>query len=156
MTTLHIILLLLAIIIITGLSIWAWKLTQQVKQKEKEILDEVNKRHDKIIESIRVISNAYEDKQVEMIEASIRLKVLLDNLPVSKQEKEPYVVLDVLYEKVGHIPTHENWKALSKKEKFKYEKEMAALVEEYNELFTDAVKQLKTHNFDITPKIQHK
>lgn len=155
MTTLHIALLVIALIIIAGLAYWAWNLTQQVKKKEQEMLDSINERHDNIIDSIRVITSAYEDDQVELVEASIRLKVLLDNLPLAEEEKQPFVVFDVIYEKVGHIPTHENWKALSKKEKFQYEKEMAAIEQEYKELFAAAAKQLKTHTFDIKPKIKY-
>lgn len=154
MTTLHITLLILALGIIAGLAFWAWSLTQKVKQREQEILDTVNARHDKIIESIRVITSAFEDKQVEMIEASIRLKVLLDNLPLSEEEKKPFVVFDVIYEKVAHIPTHDNWKALSKKEKFRFEKEMADVEKEYKDLFTAAAKDLKQSSFDITPKVK--
>ncbi|MFC3150952.1 DUF2489 domain-containing protein [Litoribrevibacter euphylliae] len=155
MTTLHITLLIIALGIIAGLSYWAWNLTQQVKKKEKDILDSVNQRHDNIIESIRVIASAYEDQQVELIEASIRLKVLLDNLPLSAEEKQPFIVLDVIYEKVGHIPTHENWKALSRKEKFQYEKEMASIEQEYKDLFTATAKELKTYAFDIKPKVTY-
>jgi hypothetical protein len=154
MNIVHILLLLVAILIITALAIWAWKLTKKVKEQEKAILDQVNAKHDKIIESIRVIANAYEDKQVELIEASIRLKVLLDNLPVSEEEKAPYAVFTAIYNKVGHIPTHENWKALSRKEKRVFEQEMKTVEEEFNELFSDAAKQLKNHTFDINAKIK--
>jgi hypothetical protein len=154
MTIAHISLLIIGLAIISGLAVWAWSLTQKVKQREQEILSNVKERHDKIIESIRVIANAFEDQQVEMIEASIRLKVLLDNLPLSEEEKKPYAVFEVIYEKVAHIPTHENWKALSRKEKAGFQKEMSTVEKEYKDLFADAAKQLKQHAFEFKPSVK--
>lgn len=145
---------LVGIAIIAGLGYYAWTLTQQVKAQEQKLISEVNERHDRIIESIRVISSSYFDKQVELIEAAIRLKVLLDNLPMNEQEKQPYTVLEIIYNKVAHIPTHDNWKQLSRKEKRAFEKEMATIEEEYKDLFADAVKQLMKEPFEFQVSIR--
>jgi metal-responsive CopG/Arc/MetJ family transcriptional regulator len=145
---------LVGIAIIAGLGYYAWQLTQQVKAQEQKLIGEVNERHDRIIESIRVISSSYFDKQVELIEAAIRLKVLLDNLPMNEQEKQPYSVLEVIYNKVAHIPTHDNWKQLPRKQKRAFEKEMANVEAEYKDLFADAIKQLmkEPFKFDLSIK----
>ncbi|GAA3921943.1 DUF2489 domain-containing protein [Litoribacillus peritrichatus] len=155
MTTLHFVLLFTGVLIIAGLGYWAWSLTQKVKEKEQDILKAINEKYGNITESIRVITSAYGDNQIELVEASIRLKVLLDNLPLSDAEKEPYAVFSVVYDKVAHIPTHENWKALKKNEKKQYEKEMKTIEKDYQDLFASSVETLKAHKFDFTPKVQY-
>ncbi len=155
MTTLYIVLIVLAVLIIGSLAYWALSLTKKVKQQEEEILKTVNDKHDHITESIRVISSAYGDNQIELIEASIRLKVLLDNLPLSEKEKEPYTVFSVIYDKVAHIPTHENWKALDKNTKRQFEKDMKVLEQDYEDLFASSVEQLKRQKFEFSPTIKY-
>ena len=155
MTTLYIVLIVLAVLIIGSLAYWALSLTRKVKQQEEEILKTVNDKHDHITESIRVISSAYGDNQIELIEASIRLKVLLDNLPLSEKEKEPYTVFSVIYDKVAHIPTHENWKALDKNTKRQFEKDMKVLEQDYEDLFASSVEQLKRQKFEFSPTIKY-
>ena len=155
MTTLYIVLIVLAVLIIGSLAYLALSLTKKVKQQEEEILKTVNDKHDHITESIRVISSAYGDNQIELIEASIRLKVLLDNLPLSEKEKEPYTVFSVIYDKVAHIPTHENWKALDKNTKRQFEKDMKVLEQDYEDLFASSVEQLKRQKFEFSPTIKY-
>ncbi|GGK77770.1 DUF2489 domain-containing protein [Amphritea balenae] len=141
--------------IITGLSLYIWRLLQQQKMKRVQaeeklqaLADEVQQRRSHIVESLQVISRAVINGEVPLTEASIRCKVLLDNLDPQLSNDVTYTVFNEVYELTKHIPRLEAWKGLKGPEKIKYLDEMEAIESQYTDAINQAAKALVKQDFD--------
>jgi len=76
----------------------------------------------KIIESIQVLLKVADTKELGWIEASIRIKALLDQLSVDLSEHDVIGVFYKVYVETEHIPTHDGWNALPKNAKTAFRK----------------------------------
>ncbi|GAA5523679.1 hypothetical protein Maes01_00228 [Microbulbifer aestuariivivens] len=97
--------------------------------------------------SIQIIARTLLDEGLGLTEAAIRLRVLLDALQVEDSVREEFVVFYTVADKASHIPILKEWKALSRKEQFKFEKEMASLEVEYRDFALDAAQRLLGRRF---------
>ena len=82
-------------------------------------------------ESLEVISRLVLDQQVEISEACMRIKVLLDHLDPSLHESLDFVVFSNVYEKLEHMPTHAARKQVDKKILFKLDQQRFQIEREY-------------------------
>ncbi len=76
----------------------------QAEEKLQALADEVQQRRSHIVESLQVISRAVINGEVPLTEASIRCKVLLDNLDPQLSNDATYTVFNEVYELTKHIP----------------------------------------------------
>lgn len=110
------------------------KQLNKYKAQQQNMLDEQQKklkeRQEYICSSIDIIIKALATEQIEVIEASIRLKVLIDQLQPTLQNAN-FTAIQAVYEKTQHIPRLKEWKALARKQRRKFEVEMADLEKEY-------------------------
>ena len=96
---------------------------QQIVQQH---IDEHRERQEYVSSSINIIVKALATKQIEVVEASIRLKVLVDQLRPNLPENS-FPVMEQLFLKTQHIPKLKAWKALDKKQRKQFTKEMNLL-----------------------------
>lgn len=148
-------LIVLNLVIITGLSVFVYRLLKVERAKRKEAQDkadrfarEFSERRLHIIESLQVIGQAVLNGEIPLTEASIRCKVLLDNLDPQLANNETYSVFNAVYEQTKHIPRLEAWKALKGPQKLKYMDEMEALEARYTEDIKAAAQALTQENFN--------
>lgn len=147
----------LATLIIIGLSVYAYKLLALVKKQKhqqaqaQKTLEQNNKAHDKkIIDSVIIITRAMKEEQCDFSEGCWRLSVLLSSLKFTSAPEALFPAIYSLYEQISHMPILEKRKALTKKERMKYDfqrlKIQAALSseieKELEELHQFALKQL--------------
>lgn len=92
--------------------------------------------------SIEILARGLLDGQVSSTEASIRISVLMDSLGLEVNIKERYQVFYQLAKETGHIPILDQWKALSKSEKGRYDKERLSLEEKYHDFLIQSAKDL--------------
>ena len=153
-TTLYI-LIAVNLIIVAGLVVYIVRLLQQQKQKRLEagvklqkMAAEVSQHRLHLIESLQVISRAILNEEIPLTEASIRCKVLLDNLDPLLAQSETYIVFNEIFEQTKHIPRLAAWKALKSPEKLEFTAHMEALESDYNDQVVTAARSLLAQDFN--------
>lgn len=144
----------LNLVIIAGLSAYVYRLLSAAKlrrleaqQKADNFAREFAERRAHIIESLQVIGQAVINGEIPLTEASIRCKVLLDNLDPQLANNDTYGVFNAVYEATQHIPRLEAWKALKGPEKARLMSEMETLEARYHDDIQVAAKALTAENF---------
>lgn len=140
-----------AIVIIGILATIAWRLQTKVWAQEKanrerqaELERKQAERTTYVLDSLRIISANVLEEDLNLSEATIRCKVLIDFLELSEQERQPYAVLDTVFDKVRHFETHEARKALSKDERRTQDKAREAIEAEFEAELKDCFSRLRT------------
>lgn len=123
MSTLHLLLAVLATLVIIALSFYVGLLLKKIKSNQlhyRELMQQkqlnqeqsIEKRNQNIVDSIRFIATATTQKQCNISEAAIRITVLLETLQIEKPINiaETYPALTAMFEKVKDMPTHEERK----------------------------------------------
>ncbi len=128
------------LIVVLSLYIYRTLNTQKQRQQaQQEILDQHLKEHQEqqeyVSSSINIIVKALATGQIEVVEASIRLKVLVDQLRPNLEENN-FPVMESVFEATKHIPKLKAWKALTKQERKTYTK----LINELEVKHADTVK----------------
>ena len=147
-------LLLLAAVIIFALAVVAGfylrklQLAQRVQAEQlAELEQSAADQRERVNNSIQIIARTLLDDGVGLTEASIRIRVLLDALQVEQEVREEFVAFYTIADKTSHIPILKDWKKLPRKKQFEFEKEMAALEDEYRDFALDAAKRILGRKF---------
>ncbi|RUO76384.1 DUF2489 domain-containing protein [Pseudidiomarina taiwanensis] len=130
--------------ILIGLAFYAGQLLRQLKQQRQQQQQALDKRNERLHESIVTIAKAMEQEQCPFSEGAIRLVVLLDlraepNKPVYS---ELYPALHEMYERIKHMPTHEARKQYPKAEIRKMDREREGYEKEMADIIMQDVRQL--------------
>ncbi|MDO6565221.1 DUF2489 domain-containing protein [Amphritea sp. 1_MG-2023] len=148
-------LIVINLLIVIGLIAYIVRLLKQQQQKRVEnelkiqgIAADVSKHRLHLIESLQVISRAILNEEIPLTEASIRCKVLLDNLDPQLAQSEAYIVFNEVFEQSKHIPRLEAWKALKGPEKLEFIAHMETLESDYNDRLVNAAKCLLAQDFN--------
>ncbi|MGM0525897.1 MAG: DUF2489 domain-containing protein [Pseudomonadota bacterium] len=125
MSATTLLIIILGVLIIVGLALYASKLLRRLKQQNQLRRDSVQKRVDRIDESIITIAKAMQQEQCPFSEGCLRIVVLLDHRPeaVEYDYSKDYPAMHEMYEKIKHMPTHENRKKFPKKKIREMDKE---------------------------------
>lgn len=133
-------LIFIALLIIASLAFYAWRLTQEVKLKQREQAAIEQERQQQqqeqkayLAESIRVIASNVITEDLNLSEAVIRSKMLMDGLLLQPDEREPYDVLEEVYQRVKNFDTHQARKALSSLERQAQDVEREEIEQQYRE-----------------------
>jgi len=94
-------------------------------------------------ESLLVLVSSLLDGQVEVAEASIRLKVLLDHYDASMHDDPRFSIFNVLYEALEHMPTHQARKQTDKRFLHKLDQERLRLEAKHRQSVMRAGQVLK-------------
>jgi hypothetical protein len=145
---------LMALFLSVGImAISIWFIRHQLKlnrRREDSLLAGENRfieERQKRIDSVRVLLKVAGTDEINWIEASIRIKNLLDQLSENLSEHEDVSAFYIVTEKTLHIPTHEQWKDLPKEAKVKFSKEMDAYEKEHAEHLARAKVALMAYSF---------
>lgn len=145
---------LIAVAIVVGLSVVAYRLRQQVKdmeaeqaQQEKALAEQQQAKRDSMNKSIQILAQGLITDQVTKTEAAIRIGALMEFLGVNDTVKEEFSAIYQLAEASAHIPILEKWKALPTKEKMRYDNERMTLEEKYGDFVMDAAQRIIGRTF---------
>ncbi len=123
---------------------------KQQQEEERKTKQRYEEQRSYLIESITVISKAYgNDDKLSCTEACMRLSTLLEALAPQLLESPEVSVIREVHKRTEHIPIKEEWKALSKQQKWKFSKEMAKLDSEYKAKVLDATRYLIAYDFKM-------
>ena len=143
-----IIAIIIAVLIIAGLSFYLGRLLMQLKQvkqaKQQQIKQQIDKRNQKLAEDIYTIAWAMQEGQCEPSEGCLRICVLLDHFDQQPKPDNPtiYPGIHALYDKIKDLPTHAARKALPKKELQQMDKERFAHEKAFKNLIDQDITKL--------------
>ena len=126
MTPMHY-LLLAGTSVIVALAIYAAYLWRRVWALKRTSDSQSHDRNARLAGDIQFIAKSMIEEQCPWIEGSIRIKVLLDNYTGPRREDLDSSIFDTIYEATSHIPTHSDWKDLSRAERDLHRRHMDTL-----------------------------
>ncbi|MFY0639612.1 MAG: DUF2489 domain-containing protein [Bermanella sp.] len=118
---------------------------QQIQQNK----DAWQKHRNELAADLRFIGNSMLQGQCEITEGCLRLKVLMDRLDDELQNKPEFKTIQSFFAQAITMPTHDAYKALTRKEQFKQDKQRFALEEQHKDQILIEVKTLCEYKFDI-------
>lgn len=122
--------------------------TQQTQQIQKN-REAWQKHRDELASDLKFIANAMVQGQCEITEGCMRLAVLMDRLDDELQHNHQFTTIRAHFSQTAHMPTHEAYKALTRKEKFKLDNQRYALEEQNREQVLNEAKALLAYRFEI-------
>lgn len=144
-----------AVIIVVVLAWVALRLQQKVKQQEKQRheqqlveQEELRKKRAYLTESIQVIALNAVQKDLNLSEATIRCKVLIDALFLSPQQRAPYAILESVYEQVSQFATHQARQQLTKTERQRQDAAREKIEEDNREALMSCFSALAERRLD--------
>lgn len=133
----------IAVVIVAVLAAYAFLLTRKVKVQQaataEKLLEEQRKQAKQrkyIVESLNIIAVNVLEEGLNLSEATIRSKMLLDGLLLTPEEREPFSTIDEVFEQVQNFATHNARKSLKRSEIMKQDSQR----EEIEKRFEDALK----------------
>ncbi len=93
-------------------------------------------------DSLIVLARCILDDQIELSEACIRVKVLMDNLDPAWPQSQGLAIFSEMYDKLAHMPTHAARKATDKRFLFKLDKQRFDLERQHREAIREGAKTL--------------
>ena len=148
--TLLAILIVLVLAVVAGIMWHKVYLYRQNARKQKSLqLEQRRKQRAEIIESITVISRTLLAGEMNESEGAIRLKVLLDNLYLSEEERRRFPTVETMYEQVKDFDTHEARQQLPKKERMKQDLARNKIEVQYKDQLLADAKALLEYEFPV-------
>ncbi|GAB2799952.1 DUF2489 domain-containing protein [Halomonas shantousis] len=123
-------LLAVAVLIVVGLALYAFRLWKRVHHREALQRDEIRRANENCLESLDVIARAMLADQVDLIEGALRCKVLLEIIEPQLVERSRFHVFAEVHRRAGHLHTHSARQALSPRQRLEEDRERIALEEE--------------------------
>lgn len=130
---------LLLIFILAGYAAWLWYRVWRNRQRQ---LQQRHERNTRLAEDIRILARGLVEDQIPLIEAAIRIKVLLDNYSGPRRADLDVQVFADLYDATAHIPTHQAWKDLPLARRHQHEQLMAELEQQHRGQLQQAARAL--------------
>lgn len=144
--------LILAVLFILGLmgiaayyQILLYRHKKQQAASTEKFKEEIEKRRERGIQSIVILSRAVLAEQVSLTEASIRINAL-SILLMDKTLIEELSVFRQMAEATAHIPILDEWKKLPTKEKLAYDREREKIEENFKDFVMAAADKIANHN----------
>lgn len=135
-------LLVVGLLVVAGLAYYAHTLRLKVKAREQEQQAVVDKARVKTLENIHFIARALLEEQVDVMEACLRIRVLIDIIEPEWFELPEARVFSEISRRGDHLATHQARKDLPKQERMKQDVERMALEAEYQDAALDGARWL--------------
>ncbi len=141
-------LVILILIVIAGYYLLQLKRLREKQQLQKDSISQAGaEQRLRVNKSIQIINQSMIAGQMTITEGAIRTKVLLDGLAVTDLVREEFSAFYELAAATDHIPILEAWKALSTKQKLKFDSERETLEEAYRDRVLEAAARIQGQRF---------
>lgn len=127
-----------AIIIVIGLGGYAWSLWREVGRRDLFRREEVRRANDNCLESLDVIARAMLADQVDLIEGSLRCKVLLEIIDPALLERSSFHIFVDVHQRTAHLHTHSARRALAPRERLREDRQRLVVAAELRQAMLDA------------------
>ncbi len=122
-----------------------WRQLQRTKRLEALQREKLATSRVGAADSIKVLARCILAEQVELSEACIRIKVLLDVLDPSMHEQAGLNIFNRIYEATAHMPTHQARKKVDKRFLWKLDKQRWSLEKEHQQEILEGAERLLQH-----------
>lgn len=96
-----------------------------------------------LVDSLRILSLGIEQDQIELSEACLRIKGLLDRLAPQWLQEAELSVFQRMHDALAHMPTHEARQQTDKRFTFKLDQQRFRLEAEYRDALREAARALR-------------
>ncbi len=144
-------LILFATLIVVALTLYAAHLWRRVWARQRLQSDARHAQRQRLHDDLRVLASCLLDGQVPLIEGAIRIKVLLDNYDSTLSLTPQTQVFQQLYQATAHVPTHADWKALSRAGRRQHESRFAELAQAHDQQAREAARWLLDDGLSTRP-----
>lgn len=144
-------LILLATLTVVALALYAAHLWRQVWARQRRQAEARHAQRQRLHDDLRVLASCLLDGQVPLIEGAIRIKVLLDNYDSGLSLTPQTQVFQQLYQATAHVPTHADWKALSRAERRQHEERFTELTQAHDRQAREAARWLLDEGLATRP-----
>ena len=107
----------------------------------------VQEKRESAKQGIYLISRAYLQDQVSATESAMRISRLSSALSLTGEQSEVLQVFDKLAQETAHIPILDEWKKLSRKEQFQFEKIRYKAERKYEDFIRQSSERIAIGNF---------
>ncbi|MDP2504752.1 MULTISPECIES: DUF2489 domain-containing protein [unclassified Oceanobacter] len=142
------------IAIIAALSVYAWRLTRQVKRIEAEQQAEAAAAEQQLrdyqhslVQDVRFLARAVLSEQCDITEGVLRLHHTIKGLDPTVWQHENLAVLRMFHEQVADMPILDAYKKLPPKQQFAIDKRRLTLEDEHKAAIEHALKWLVEFRF---------
>ena len=142
----------IALVVVAALALYAamlwsrvWRESRQRARESAEADRDRQQRHGELRASIAVLARAQLQGQVSRTEAAIRIATLARGLQPSDAELTLYQPFSELAVATSHIPVLDAWKALSTKDKDRFDSEREGLEAVHASALDEAARGLLQH-----------
>lgn len=122
-STVALLLLAVALMVIAGLGGYAYSLRKEVKRREAFRIEEEQRAQQNSLENLDYVVSALVQEQVDITEGSWRCKVLLEIVDPSLAERPEFQAFAEVYNRTRHLKTHSARKQLTPRERMREDKE---------------------------------
>lgn len=154
-------LLALGILIIIGLSWYAWTLHKAVEQQQQKRLEEeavaaqqLRNHQLELMQDIRFVARAMISDQCEITEGVLRLQYLISGLDPNAWQRPELDTLRTHYDATSGMPILDAYQALSKKAQFKLDRERWQLESDHKEALMQELHWLVKFEFPEVTLLQ--
>lgn len=144
----------LAILIVASLSVVAMYYVVKLKQHKarvQSVLDEQEKamlmKQQENHKSIVFLANALLQDQLSLTEAGMRINWLSKSIDMSENQRDMALVFEKIAAATQHIPILDEWKKLTRKQQFQFDKQRLSIEKEYSDFAIDSAKKIIESNF---------
>ncbi|WP_192034337.1 DUF2489 domain-containing protein [Halomonas sp. YLGW01] len=130
----------LAVVILAGLGAYAFTLWKEVRRREAFKRDEVERANQQCLYSLDAIARSMISRQVDLVEGSLRCKVLLEIIDPSLLQRTDFSVFADVHERTSHLRTHSARKELSLKERLDEDRQRMAVEAEFETPLVEAAR----------------
>jgi hypothetical protein len=141
------------LVIVAVLAAIAWRLQRQVRQQQRERAiaqaaydKKTNERRDFVLHSLEIISTNVLEEGLNLTEATIRCKILLDSLELPEVERQHYKVLDQVFDQVQEFDTHQARKDLTPAERLRQDLRREEIESEFETTLKECFGRLRQIN----------
>lgn len=141
----------IALVVIGALLVYIWrqsKILSKHRLQQKKTQEFQARRRDDMVESIRVVAMAVEADQVELSEACLRLKGLLEHVAPELLETPEFRVFQQVHDKISHMPTHRARKNTDSKTVREMDQHRFQVEQEHEEVVRKAAAAIRHYPFD--------
>lgn len=141
--------LLLGLLIVIALAVYAWRLWRRLKAMEAshrateqaaQLGFEEQKKQAQ--NGLRILATALLQDELTLTEASMRIAWSLTQIDEQAHEKQRYSAFFQLAEATAHIPILDQWKALPRKQQYRFTVERARHEENFKPFVLEAARVL--------------
>jgi len=128
------------LVIVIGLGGYALSLWREVGRRELFRREEVRRANDNCLESLDVIARAMLADQVDLVEGSLRCKVLLEIIDPVLLERSAFHVFVGVHRRTAHLHTHSARRALTPRQRMQEDRQRLAVAGELRQAIRDAAR----------------